>query len=109
MYGVSVFPTTIASAATLSSEVDVGGFWDKLSIIIPTMTSNSQIHIQVAKASGGTYRRIYDQSIGTPDFSIASGVTSRIVELPTGYRYMKVETTATMDSGQGFDIICGGG
>jgi hypothetical protein len=109
MYGVSVFPVTIASAGTLSSEIDLGGRWDNTSLIIPTMASNSQIHFQAATTSGGTYRRVYDKTLGTPaDFSVLSGVTSRIVSVPVGFRYVKVETTATMDSGQSFEIICGG-
>lgn len=109
MYGYSVFPVTIASGAALSSEIDLGGRWDNTSLVIPTMASNSQIHLQVSPTSGGTYRRVYDKTLGTPaDYSILSGVTSRVVSLPVGYRYVKIETTATMDSGQSFNIICGG-
>lgn len=106
----AVFTQTIASAATLSSEFDVGRSWKRVYLETTSMTSNSQIHIQAAATSGGTYRRvkIHDPGSATVsvDFAVASAATSHMMPVPTGFRYYKVETTATMDSGQSFNLVC---
>lgn len=111
-YGpVKVFTVTMASAGTLSSEADLKQSWQTVYLEIPSMTSNSQIHLQAARTSGGTYRRVVlplltTASIQTLTFSVQSTSTSRMVLIPPGLQYLKVETTATCDSGETFRFIC---
>ncbi len=108
----STFPATMASGGTLSAEVKLGRSWQNMFLVIPSMTSNSEIRIQVCDVSGGTYRQLMHPSINsstvaTNIYKIASSVTSVAVPIPAGYQYMKVETTATVDGGQTFKVICG--
>lgn len=107
----AVYTTTIASGATLSSAVPLGRSYKTAYLEIQSMISNSQIHIQGANAAGGTYRRVYfplansASPVGNP-FAINSALSSAIVPLPNGIQFLKVETTATCDSGATFKIIC---
>lgn len=112
-YGpVKVYTATMSSAGTLSSEINLAQNWDSLFLEIPTMTSNTQLHIQAANASGGTYRRIKHPSVNastvsTNDFAIASAATSCLVPIPNGVQFIKIEATATVDNGAVFRVICG--
>lgn len=115
-YGpIMVFTSTMASGATLSNEVDLKYSFETVLLEIPSMVSNTQYHIQVASESGGTYRRMMQTTINTSaaqihTFVIASAVTGRFVPLvgaATGMRFVKVETTATVDDGCVFKFICG--
>ena len=110
-YGpVKVFTCSIASAATLSGEVDLGHAWFAAYLEIASMTSNSQHFIQAASSRGGTYRRVKLQPVSATvqsvDWSVASSASSCFVPLPAGLQFMKVETTATADSGQSYTIVC---
>jgi hypothetical protein len=109
---VNYHTATMASAGTLSSEVKLLRNFEKVYLVVPSMTSNSQIHIQGSEVAGGTFRRIChpainSSTVSTPnDFSIASAATNRIIPIPNGFAYIKVETTATVDDGCSFKIIC---
>jgi hypothetical protein len=112
-----VFDATVASFSTLSGEVDLGGAYDMVALIVPTMASNSQVHIQGTDTSGGTYRRIFHPVVnstaaGAPiALTVVSSVTNAIVpiQVPAGLRYMKIETTAIVSFSAGFKIIVGTG
>lgn len=107
-----VFDATIASFATTSGEVDLSRGFRSVFLVIPTMTSNSQVHIQAADVSGGNYRRVlqHDAASATVsvDFAIPSATTNRIVRLREmeGLRYFKVETTAVVSFSAAFQVIC---
>jgi|SRR3990172_1449216 len=112
MGAVVAFTKTMASAGTLTGEYDLGRSWENVYLVVPSMTSNSQIHIQASESTGGTYRRLYHPSInsstvGTNVFAVPSAVTNAHIPIPNGFRYLKVETTATIDSACIFKIICG--
>lgn len=112
-HGVSqYFEATVDSFATSSSEVDLGRAFPTAYLVIPTMTSNTAIHIQGCEESGGTFRRVYHPSINsstvtTNVFTIASATTNAIVPIPNALRYLKVETTATISFTAAFRVICG--
>lgn len=109
---VTKFFSTMSSAGTTSAEVNLGRNWEKVYLVVPSLTSNSQIHIKASESAGGTFRRIChpainSSTVSTPnDFAIGSAATNRMVPIPNGFQYLKVETTATVDSGQTFTIIC---
>lgn len=109
-----VFPATMASAGTLTSEVDLGHAWSTVYLEIPTQTSNILHLIQAARESGGTYRRIYHPSVNDSTlpnnlaFSISSSTTQALVPIPGGFRYMKVETSGTVNDGAIYRFHCFG-
>lgn len=100
----TVFTATMTSAGTSTSEIDLGGAWTQVYLEIPTLTSNSAHLIQAARATGGTFRRIRhppinSATIATNEYVIASAATNTWVPIPGGHRFIKVETTATVDDG----------
>lgn len=107
------YSVTMASAGTLTAELDLGRSYGTMYLMVPTMTSNTQMFVQGCDVTAGTYRRIKMPVINTStvaapnDFNIASAATNCFVPIPNGFRYMKIETTATVDSGQTFKVICG--
>ncbi len=109
-YGpISVFTVTMASAGTLSSEIDLGRSWKKV-YLDPTGAA-SEVRIQAAITAGGTYRQVYHPSINSSTasaniFKIPSAVSGGLIEIPAGLRFVKVETTATVANGNAFKIIC---
>lgn len=107
-----VYTVTMASGGTLSSECDLGRGYENVYLEIPSMTSNSQHYIQVASVTGGTYRRvchpaINSSTVGINDLAIHSAATSRLVPIPNGFQFYKIETTATCDSGEVYRILAG--
>lgn len=104
---ISVYTVSFTSNTTLSAERDLGRNFEKVYLGIPTMATNAQIHIQASDQSGGTYRRICHPAINsttvsTPnDFAIASAATGRLVPIPNGFRYYKIETTMPVSDGFG--------
>lgn len=106
-----VFTATMSSGGTLTSSADLGSSHHYNYLHIPTMTSNTQIHIQVCDTSTGTFRRVYfaSSNLATPTnnpFGISSAATNCVVPIPNGFRFMKIETTATVDDGASFKIYC---
>jgi hypothetical protein len=106
-----VHDATVSSFSTTSGEVELGRAWHSVYLEIPSMTSNSEIHIYGANESGGEFRRIYHPSlnsstVGTNGFAVASAVSNGIVPIPAGTRYVKVATTATISFTAAFQIIC---
>jgi hypothetical protein len=102
----------MASFSTLTGEIDLGHAWSQVFLEIPSMISNTQLHIQAAYTSGGTYRRVKQpplnsSTVGTNDFAIVSGATNCMVPIPSGLRYIKVEATATVSFTASFNVICG--
>lgn len=102
----------MASAGTSTSALDLQGSWPSVYLAIPTMTSNTQINIQASDSLAGTYRRLKhptlnSSTVGTNEFAIVSGATNCIVPIPDSLRFIKVETTATVDNGCTFKILCG--
>lgn len=114
MAGHRVFPATIVSFATLSSEIDLGQAWDYVHLLVPAMTSNSTAYVQASEQAGGTFRRIVNKdpasAAASVDFMILSSCTNRIIPVPgaAGHRYVKVETDVVLSFTAGFKIICGG-
>lgn len=106
------YSVTMASGATLTSELNLSRGYESMYLMVPSMTSNTQLHIQTSDSLGGTYRRvklpvINSSTVAAPvDFNIHSAATNCFVPLPFGLQYIKVETTATVDGGTVFKVIC---
>lgn len=102
------FTVTMASGATLTGSLDLGRAYGKV-YLDPTGAA-SEVRIQAAAASGGTFRQVYHPSInsstvGANMFKIPSSVSGGLIEIPNGLRFIKVETTATVDNGATFTLI----
>lgn len=108
----STFSATMASGATTTSEIKLSRSWQNMFLVVPSMTSGTEVRIQVSDASGGTYRQLMHYPVNSSTvavniFKVNSSVTNAAVPIPAGYQYMKIETTATVDSGNTFKVICG--
>lgn len=108
----AAYSKSVASGATSTSAIDLQKAWNNVYLAIQSMTSNSQLHIQASDSETGTFRRvthplINSSTVALNTLTILSSVTSAIVPLPTGLRFMKIEQTATADSGQAYTILCG--
>ena len=103
-----LFSATIASAATLSAEIDLGHYWDRLMIEIPSDISGN-VRLQVANSSGGTYRPVYtgfpDNDTSPAIFDIASSVSNCALSVPSPGRFVKVEMTSATTDGSTFYLI----
>jgi len=110
-HGFRVFSVTIASGATLSSEIDLGRLFQK--VYIDPTGANSEVRYQAAEKASGTYRQVYlPQAAGTSTvqaniWKVASAVSGGVIEGPTGLRYLKIETTAAVSDGATLKLICG--
>lgn len=108
----AAYSAPIASFSTSSAEVDLGRSWQINYLVVPSMTSQSQVHLQASDISGGIFRRvtmpIYNSTAAAAPtlFTVVSGVTGQIVPMPNGLRYVKVETTAIVSFTANFRIIC---
>lgn len=109
-----VYDATISSFATASSEIDLGRSFQVISVEVPTMTSNTALHIQVADTSGGTFRRVAFAPIATAtsaayDLCISSASTNRVVTIPSPIpgRFIKIEATAIVSFTAAFKVVCG--
>lgn len=77
---------------------------------VPTDGLGGQIYVQ-GSSDGSTFRRIKHASINSStvtsnDYAIASACSSKMVPLPVGFRYYKLETTASVAADSTFKIVC---
>lgn len=109
-YGPVVkFTGTIASGATLSSEINLSKSWTKV-YLDPTGLA-SEVRVQAAASTGGTFRQVYhppinSSTVGNNIFKIASAVSGGICEIPAGLQFIKIEATAAVANGATFTIVC---
>jgi len=107
----AAYDVTIASFSSLSSAIDLGRTWQSVYLLIPSMTSQSQIFIQASDSATGTFRRVYMDPVNSSTaannpWSVVSSITNAMVPAPVGLRYLKVETTATISFTAAFRVIC---
>lgn len=109
---VSVFTASMASAASVTSAFDLQKAYNKLSVIIPSMASGSDVYILASEELAGTYRRVFhapttvSATVGAQ--FVTSGVTNCIVPFHNVHaRYLKVQLSSqTVDTPYTFKIIC---
>ena len=102
---------TMASAGTTTSQLDLGGrTWASVYLRVPTMNSNSAI-ILYGSHDNVTYSLVKHPPVNSitnvnNDYTIASASTNVWVPIPNAFRYIKVVSTATVDNGVVFTVIC---
>lgn len=85
---------TMTSGALSSTIAEVPFPHTRLFLQIPSMASGS-LYIMGATASNATFFRITDKDPNqATDFVINSAVTNRIVPIPEGMQFYKIESTS---------------
>lgn len=105
----TVFTVSIASGLTLSAEVDLGQAYQR--IYAYPVNLASEVRFQIAEKLAGTYGQLLFMPINSSTVSnnivkIGSAASAAYSEIPAGYRYMKVETTAAVANGGTCKILC---
>jgi hypothetical protein len=104
-----VFDASMVATNTLTSGTDLGGVYEQVYLKIPTMASNADIFVHGSLDNSSFYRITQPvpntSSVQVNDFKIASNTTSRIVPIPAGFRYMKLELSTLNTLAIGFEII----
>jgi hypothetical protein len=112
-HGVVVpYYATLTTGSTLTSFLDISTrSWDKVYLQVPSMASGSDFYIQ-GSIDRVTYSRIMHPILNSTiafanTFTISSLSTNRIVLIPNGIRYIKIEaSTALTNSAVQFNLIC---
>lgn len=106
------FKADIASGATISNQVDLGRGFNHVSLEIPSMASGTDLFIQAANSSSGTFRKYHHRLTTTNDSPVAinvnSSVTNCFLHLEfVNAQYLKVElSTAMTATSASFNFIC---
>lgn len=96
-----VYTATVASAATSSSEIDLGAHYSRVLIGVGSNTWSTKL--LVAENTGGTYKNLYTNA--STEFEIATGVSGAYIPVETVGRYVKIETTSAAANGASYFII----
>jgi hypothetical protein len=105
-----VFDASMADGATLSSGIDLGGIYEDVYLKIPTIASASDIYVH-GSADNSTFYRITKpvvantSTVALNDFRVVSTTSQRMVPIPAGFRYMKIELSTLASADIGFEII----
>lgn len=106
-----VYTVTMTSGALSSTTIDLGRAFRNVYLEVPTMASGS-LYLMGGTASGGTYRRIMNVQANTSTvthstFTVDSLTTGKMVPVPSGFQFMKVESTSgCTDVVTTFNFIC---
>ena len=109
---VKVYTATLTTGATLTSYLDLSTrAWGQIYLEIPSMTSGTDLYVQGSHDSQ-TFRRVMHPTPNTHDFqintfSIGSACSNRLVLIPNGLQYVKIEASTLMSStAHEFNLIC---
>lgn len=111
---IRIFLATMPAGATSTAEIDIKNYYQTVRLLIPTHASATNWYVQGCEESGGTFRRIAHvvantSSVQINDFTIASAVSNRLVEVPgVNFQYIKIEASTANTSQVGLKLICGG-
>lgn len=113
-YGpVQVFSlASMTSDVTLSTYIDLKKAYNKISLVVPSMTSGTDIYIKGAPTADGTYMRVYHPPSGASSVAgawfIGSAVTNCIVPMNHVHlQFLKVEFSTAMTAASAmFKFIC---
>ena len=106
----------MASGVTLSDAIQLGEYYREVHLLVPTMTSGTDLYI-LGSCCGSIFKRVYTRIVVdltginakvyfAPEY-IASSITNCIVDLHHPFPYMKIEfTTAMTATAPTFRVIC---
>jgi hypothetical protein len=110
-----VFSFTIASGASTSQNVDLGGgAWKIVSVQVGTMSTAAAIGVQNSVDGGTTFYNVFhptiaSSTVGTPQVFIASGVGTNggIAQVPlAGMNNVRFLASAVVSGGVAIKVIC---
>jgi hypothetical protein len=105
-----VFDASMADGATLTGGLDLGGLYDELYLKIPVRASAADIYLH-GSTDNSTFFRITHPPVANTatvainDFRVVSTTSQRMVPIPTGFQYMKIEISTLASADVGFEII----
>ena len=113
-YGVlSVFPATIASGASTSSDIVLDRSYKNVLLQVGTMSTGVNIQVEGKALVTDTYKYLYHPAINsstvtTNQFIVSGAVGSGggIVPVPNGLPYMRIRLTGVVSGGVSFQVIC---
>mgnify|MGYP001585929978 CR=1 FL=1 len=102
-----IISVTMTSGALSSTVAEVPMPHKRIYLQIPTMASGS-LYVMAAVASGSTFFRVTEKDPNqATDFVINSAVTNRIVPIPEGFQFYKIESTSgATDVVSTLKVIC---
>lgn len=106
----TIYPVILASNTTLTPAVDLSRAWGSAFLHIPSGTSNTQYWVHAAPTLAGAYCRISQapinsSTVGINDFTIHTAATGRVVPIPNGVRFVKLETSGPVSNGATYNIL----
>lgn len=112
---ITVYTGSIAANAKTSSTYDLKRTYDTVYIQVPSMTAfaitgTCAIYVQ-GSYNGSTFARLYHPPVNTSSsglnvFELPTTVSSAVVPIPNGLRYIRIETANTMSAAVDFNVIC---
>lgn len=115
-WGVArVYPLTMTTGTSLTTYVDTGRSYAQVYVTIPgvssfCVTATCNFFVQASADGTNFYRVAYppanSSTSGSNDFQIANTVSNRIVPIPTGFHFYKVEASNSMTGAIGFNLVC---
>lgn len=101
---------SISASGTVSSEVDLGRAYETLLVVVPAVSASSQISVQVAEKSGGTFQDLYvtDPADGGDNQVISAAGTGAFTwQVPLGgFEFIKIKASVTATGDEAFRV-CG--
>jgi hypothetical protein len=111
---VDIYSKTIASGVTMSSAFVLNKSYNKISLVIPSMASGTNIMFRVAPTESGDYKKLFHQPTVTSaavSFVIVSSISDCVVPIPNLHaQYIKIEhssaTTVAGGNAYTYYLIC---
>ncbi len=107
---VRAYAATIASGVSLSSGFDLGAAPTRVTLMVPTMASGSDISILYSDVLAGPYYKActFNSTTGAAvAYNIASSITLVACDVPVCGQFIQLKlTTATTDNSYTFKILC---
>jgi hypothetical protein len=106
-----VYTVSMASGGTSTAALDIARSYKTIYLERPTFGTGANLFIQAAPTLTGTYRRIFNpalnsSTVGINVFQILSAASNGFVPIPNGVRFLKIESSETIDNGATFNLIC---
>lgn len=97
--------------ANLTAEIDLGRQYETALIVVPTRTVSSQVSLEVAEKTGGTFQDLHDcdRADGSSHQIISAAGTAAFTWIAPlgGFQYVKIKLSADQTGSDQTFRICG--
>jgi len=111
-YGLGISIKTMASADSVCSYFDLGSYYPKVYLQIPTMTSKANIQVFAALNPNETFFEVMNKVANTATVAVNSFVIGNtaaanggLVPLPEGFRFYKIVADSAPTAATTFKLI----